>query len=70
MSPLNKLPNPPELPPRLLIAELKNFPTSPERTFDNPEKNPSKPDPDDDEEEGRLVVGRVNEDPPKVVSSP
>lgn len=73
MLPPNKLPNPPPepLPPRLLKADPMNFPTSPERTFCRPLKNPSIDEPLED---GRFVVyfvvGLVNEDPPKVESSP
>ena len=68
-----KLPKPPELPPpplppRLLMAELINLPTSPARIPCKPEKNPE-PDPDDDDD-GRFVVVRVNVDPPKFESSP
>lgn len=72
VSPPKRLPKPPppELPPRLLKAEPINFPMSPERTFDNPEKNPSNEEDPLDDDDGRLVVGRVNDDPPKVVSSP
>lgn len=70
VSPPKKLPKPPPpelLPPRLFKADPINLPTSPERTLDKPEKNPSnEEDPLDDD--GRLVVGRVNDDPPKVVS--
>lgn len=68
---LPKPPEPPELPPRLLKADPMNFPTSPDKILDKPEKKPSPPLDDDD---GRFVVyrvvGRVNDDPPKVVSSP
>lgn len=70
-----KLPKlPPELPPRLLKADPMNFPTSPERTLDKPEKKPLNEDEDPPDDDGLLVVyrvvGRVNDDPPKVVSSP
>jgi hypothetical protein len=70
---LPKFPKPPEeeLPPREFMAAPINFPTSPPRTFDKPDKNPLRLPEDDD---GRFVVGRVvgrvNEDPPNVESSP
>lgn len=72
VGPPKKLPKPPppELPPRLLNAEPINLPTSPERTLDKPEKNPSNDEDDPLDDDGRFVVGRVNDDPPKVVSSP
>jgi hypothetical protein len=80
---LKKLPNPPEfeLPPRVEVLPLllpppplknpfRSFPPSLERKPEIPDRKLSSELPDDEEDDGRLVVDFVVNEPKKLESPP